>query len=513
VRARVGRAGSRALLLEVPGVTASGLHELANRIHPATNVAAVVPGSESLLILFRATPDLDSLAKRLEEPATTTAERTTRTHHLSVSFAEQDAPDLEEFLHRTSTTREDFLRRLESLPLRARFLGFRAGFAYLDGWPAEWHVPRRPTSRQRVPGGSFACAGSMAGFYPEDSPGGWNLLGRTDAPLWDPWRDPPNLIAAGDEVRIEIAPELARITAPPKQPDGPVLEALADVVSAGQLTSITAATDFSRLVSGLAPGGPFDTEAAASANLAVGNSSTATVLECVLVGPDLLFRRAAVAAWRGTKTEITVDGQATDPLRIEVRTGSRVKIGPLRNGLRGWLAISGGIAGPPPRHRSVPHRLKTGEVLRGAGDETREPLFPRLDRRLDPLLHVIAGPHRIPADILEALESTEWTVTPAIDRTGLHLRAAQLPAPAADLVASTGELPSIGAQFGSVQWHPSGELVALGPDHPVTGGYLQPFTIVDADRWKLAQLRPGDRLRWEIADEPQIEDLEIPTSS
>jgi allophanate hydrolase subunit 2 len=56
------------------------------------------------------------------------------------------------------------------------------------------------------------------------------------------------------------------------------------------------------------------------------------------------------------------------------------------------------------------------------------------------------------------------------------------------------DLPSIGVQFGSVQWHPDGTLVLMGPDHPVTGGYLQPVTVISADRWKLAQLAPGERV-------------------
>lgn len=50
-------------------------------------------------------------------------------------------------------------------------------------------------------------------------------------------------------------------------------------------------------------------------------------------------------------------------------------------------------------------------------------------------------------------------------------------------------------QFGTLQWHPDGTLVAMGPDHPVTGGYLQPATVVWRDLWKLGQLAPGDRVR------------------
>ena len=57
------------------------------------------------------------------------------------------------------------------------------------------------------------------------------------------------------------------------------------------------------------------------------------------------------------------------------------------------------------------------------------------------------------------------------------------------------DLPSCGAQFGTIQWHADGSVVALGPDHPVTGGYLQPATVVSTELWKLAQLAPGDRVK------------------
>ena len=57
------------------------------------------------------------------------------------------------------------------------------------------------------------------------------------------------------------------------------------------------------------------------------------------------------------------------------------------------------------------------------------------------------------------------------------------------------ELPSCGMQFGTLQWHPDGSVVAMGPDHPVTGGYLQPATILSDDLWKLGQVAPGERIR------------------
>ena len=86
-------------------------------------------------------------------------------------------PDLPELLAKTAVSlATTSSQRVATLRLTARYLGFRGGFAYLDGWPEEWSMPRRPTSRP-VARGSFAIAGNVAGFYPIDSPGGWNILG------------------------------------------------------------------------------------------------------------------------------------------------------------------------------------------------------------------------------------------------------------------------------------------------------------------------------------------------
>jgi KipI family sensor histidine kinase inhibitor len=86
---------------------------------------------------------------------------------------------------------------------RVAFVGFAPGFGYLvsDGWPFE--VPRLGAPRPRVPAGSVAIAGAFGGVYPRQSPGGWRLIGRTGATLWDPGSAEPALLAPGRRVRFE----------------------------------------------------------------------------------------------------------------------------------------------------------------------------------------------------------------------------------------------------------------------------------------------------------------------
>lgn len=94
------------------------------------------------------------------------------------------------------------IRAVCAAPLRVAFLGFTPGFAFLTGLPTDLQMPRLPTPRERVPAGSVALGGPWAGVYPRETPGGWRLIGHTDAPLFDLGRPEPVLWRPGDRVRF-----------------------------------------------------------------------------------------------------------------------------------------------------------------------------------------------------------------------------------------------------------------------------------------------------------------------
>ena len=95
-----------------------------------------------------------------------------------------------------------FVDALCGLPLEVAFLGFTPGFAFLTGLPPAFQMPRLTTPRERVPAGSVALGGPWAGVYPRETPGGWRLVGHTDAPLFDLSRPEPLLWQPGDHVRF-----------------------------------------------------------------------------------------------------------------------------------------------------------------------------------------------------------------------------------------------------------------------------------------------------------------------
>jgi allophanate hydrolase subunit 1 len=409
----IAPAGDRAVLLDLGDVTAEELHAANASVQRVRGVVRSIPGHSSLYVIFEGAPDLDAL-RDLRQPPAANRQRPA-THDIPVDF---NGPDLEEFLRHAGITREAFFARIPDVRLIARYLGFRGGFAYLDGWPSEWSMPRRPTSRP-VAAGSFAIAGNVAAFYPIDSPGGWNVLGVTDVDL-------ENAIAPGDELRLERRAGFS----PPPRPRGGLKPALRHEIVAPLATW----TDT-----------PFDDVAATLANHAVGNDAHAPLLECPLVGPRIRFTGDAVIAWCSPALDLSIE---------RVKAGDERAFGRIAGGLRAYLAIGS-------RERPVA-------------------LLTREDRHT---IRARNGPHD------RGLTRVECEVTPQLDRVGIRLRPLQpldVPAPA--------DLKSIGMQCGTVQLHPDGSLVAMGPEHPVTGGYLQPMTVLTAERWKLAQLVPGERV-------------------
>jgi KipI family sensor histidine kinase inhibitor len=113
-----------------------------------------------------------------------------------------DGADLEEVARLTGLSQDDVVAAHTAAPMRVGFGGFAPGFAYLIGGDERLNVPRRAEPRTRVPAGSVGLAGEFSGVYPRESPGGWQLIGRTDAVLWDVDRDPPALLTPGSWVRF-----------------------------------------------------------------------------------------------------------------------------------------------------------------------------------------------------------------------------------------------------------------------------------------------------------------------
>ena len=192
--------GDRALLVEVSGPAEAAAVRAALEGDPLDGQRELVPAARTVLVLLDRPPgDADAALLRrlsldLPPPAAVGP-----VVELPVVF---DGPDLAEVAELTGRTVPALVDDLTALELTVAFGGFAPGFGYLTGLPDDLHVPRRATPRTRVPAGSVGLAGPFAGAYPRSSPGGWQLVGRTDALLFDVDRDPPALLSPGVRVRL-----------------------------------------------------------------------------------------------------------------------------------------------------------------------------------------------------------------------------------------------------------------------------------------------------------------------
>ena len=198
-------AGERALLVEVEDLeTVHRLHAALRALGPP-GVAELVPGYRTLLVV--AGPGqagtLEELAAALPTLELPPAESVAGDPvEIPVRY---DGEDLPEVARLTGLDAEEVVRRHTAPEYTVAFLGFSPGFPYLVGLDPALEVPRRDTPRTSIPAGSVGLAGGQTGIYPTASPGGWQLIGRTEVTLFDPDRHPPALLGPGSRLRFTVA--------------------------------------------------------------------------------------------------------------------------------------------------------------------------------------------------------------------------------------------------------------------------------------------------------------------
>ncbi|WP_410618463.1 5-oxoprolinase subunit B family protein [Amycolatopsis sp. cmx-8-4] len=190
--------GRRAVLVEVDDVLG---YQAALAQAPPLGVEELVPAAQTLLVRFDpAVTSADRLGALLRQVSPVDSQvADTREVVIPVVY---DGEDLAEVAAETGLPVAEVVARHSAGSYVSAFCGFAPGFAYLSGADPVLHVARRSSPRTRIPAGSVAIAGEYSAVYPSASPGGWRLLGRTDAPVWDVERDPPNLLPPGTRVRF-----------------------------------------------------------------------------------------------------------------------------------------------------------------------------------------------------------------------------------------------------------------------------------------------------------------------
>ncbi|GAA3933200.1 urea amidolyase family protein [Microbacterium soli] len=516
---RILTASDRALLVEASDLDEAMRLNLAWEGTPG--VVERIPGARTVLVRFD--PSRIS-ARRLAAVLRETAPTGTRmpaTGEVTIPV-QYDGEDLDEVAAMLGVSTEEVVRRHQRAGWRVAFSGFAPGFGYLIGDDPLFDVARRATPRTRVPAGAVALAGRFTGVYPRSSPGGWQLIGRTEAVMWDIDRDPPALLTPGTSVRFTTA-QRGRIRPAERSAGGDLRENPAGEAGGRSLEVIRPSLQLlvqdpgrpGYAALGVSASGTADRTAMRDANRAVGNPPGAAVLESV-GGAELRFRLDGVVAVAGAIGDLTLmdaDGigrSAPHGAPFAVSRGDGLVIGEPTHGLRSVIAVRGGILAERALGSAAtdtlaglgPAPLRAGDVLR-IGPEPRQAVDPHPLPRALPAsgdlveLEITAGPRDdwfTPAAVA-ALTGQDWTVTPRSDRVGIRLHGEE---PLARAVA--GELPSEGAVTGALQVPADGQPVLFLADHPLTGGYPIIAALTDRCLDLAGQLPPGARIRFRRVD-------------
>ncbi len=513
--------GERAILAEVDDLArVLGLHA-ALAASPPAGVDDLVPAARTVLVAFDPARIAPAAVRAWILSVGQTPPDATAPGALVEIPTRYDGPDLEETAALLGIRPADLVARHAGAEWTVAFTGFAPGFAYLvsDAWPHD--VPRLAQPRTRVPAGSIGLAGGFSGAYPRETPGGWRLIGTTDAPLFIPDAADPVLLAPG--ARVRFVPQRAAVSAAgatatggdsasggadaaaaSSVPEIPSRLPALRIVAPGALATVQDLGRPGRAALGVARSGALDRGALRIANRLVGNAEDAAGVEIVLGGFRAVAERDTWVAVTGALGDLHLDGRAVDAYTpVFLPAGAELSIGVARGGARFVLAVRGGVTGPETlgsRSTDVlaslgPPALRAGDVLRAGEASHPMPVvdvFPWSVPEASIDVDLAPGPRAdwfTPAARRTLGEAT-WTVSRDADRVGIRLDG-----PALERVRHD-ELPSEGMRPGALQVPPHGRPVVLLADGPVTGGYPVIAVVTDAALDRLAQVRPGDRVRF-----------------
>ena len=452
-----------------------------------------------------------------------------------------DGEDLEALAVSTGLAVDEVRRRHADIDYTVLMLGFAPGFPYLGTVDPRLVVGRRAIPRVRVPHGAVAIAGGMTCIYPGGTAGGWHVLGRTDLRLFDAAEASPATLAPGDRVRFVPVDRLEpdeRACGPDARAEG--LTGGLTVLRGGASTTVQDLGRWGFQALGVPVSGACDADALRWANRAVGNPDGAAGLEVAAVGPELRVEQNTVVAYTGADMDAHIDGRPMsvgEP--VVARQGAVIRCGQTRGGLRGYLAIAGGLDVPivlASRSTCLPggfggiagRTLRAGDRVaigraRDAAHEGRvwpeSHLAPTVSSRPpssgmetshvaqrreatarrvagEPVrLRVLPGPQRaaVGESHLARLLSGTFQVSAQLNRVACRLqgRPTSLPVPFDDMVP-------VGTVPGAVQVTPAGDLLVLLADRQTTGGYPQVLSVIGADLGSASQLCPGDAVQFAL---------------
>ncbi|PYE42844.1 KipI family sensor histidine kinase inhibitor [Rhizobium sp. PP-F2F-G20b] len=470
---------------------------------PVPGIADMVPAARTLMIRFH--PGATTPKALAREVATRDlSARIAPSDKLVEIPVRYDGEDLADVADLTGLSVEEVVRRHVESEFTVAFCGFAPGFGYLVGGDPALHVPRRQSPRTRIPAGAVALAGAFSGVYPQESPGGWQIIGVTPEKMWDLARDTPALFQPGYRVRFYDLAKRADTAAAPVATATGVASAEAPggvsfTVLAAPMPALFQDTGrFGQTGQGVSSAGALDQGAFHAANRVVGNPPGATCLEITLGGFSVAVSGRTVIGVAGAPCPIEIRdaegrvhlGETYRPISLE--PGDVVTLGQAPKGMRSYLAVRGGfdvtpvlgststdtlaVVGPDPVTKGAVLKVNsdTSDLTSVSLEETPAFAHPGSDDVVT--LDVVMGPRSdwFTQAGIDTLSSQLFRMTPQSNRVGIRL-SGDIPLERKD----KAELPSEGTAIGAIQVPHSGQPVLFLADHPLTGGYPVIATVAE----------------------------------
>lgn len=507
----------RSLLVELDDLEQTLSLFDAMRADPVPGIADIIPAARTLMVRTEPGGSADAalagaILARRPAPGTLPDARAGDTVELPVRYDGEDLPEIARLM---DLTEAEVIAAHQAATWQVAFCGFAPGFAYMSGNDPRFDLPRRSSPRTRIPAGSVALAGRFCGVYPRETPGGWQLLGRTETPMWDLGREPPALLQPGMRCRFvdrgaKIHPSAAVAAPAPASPARAVTAGLRILATAFPITFQDEGRP-GQTGQGVSGSGAMDIGALRRANRAVGNPSDAAALEITL-GPVRLRAECAMELALTGAARASIAGRPVPQgAAFALDAGDEVLIAPPQSGMRSYLANRGGFDVAPVLGSAStdtlafigPKALAAGDVIAPAGRPVAATGAPETPPDLPGPgdlveLPVTLGPRAdwFTPEMIRHFLTQEWVVTPNSSRVGIRLEGAH-PVTRED----ARELQSEGTESGAIQIPHSGQPVLFLADHPLTGGYPVIATLRPEVLDLAGQIPPGARIRF-AADKP-----------
>ncbi len=463
---------------------------------------------------------------------------------IPVCYEDQEfAPDLEKVCAHAKMTKEDVIRLHSASEYLIYMMGFLPGFPYLGGMDERLNTPRLESPRTKIPAGSLAIGGAQTGLYPVESPGGWNIIGRTPLKLFDLSRNPQFLYRAGDKIRFvpvsrqefdsfdeeswlkkqlgAPASNAASVTAPCKKETFACGGGI-KILEAGLLTTVQDSGTRGFQKYGISQSGAMDMTSFRLANRLCGNDQNAACLETTLSGPTFTFVNECDFALTGAVFEAaSLDGQHIEMnKKYHVAAGSKLSCGFASKGLRSYIAFSGGILVPEffeSRSTNLKsksggyygRKLQAGDQLalgykkegRALGQEAEKTEEAALEAEVTVFPGEIltlkcqksSQTDFFDEECLKRFTSLVYTIAPQSDRMGIRFTGESLNCGKTDIISDAIPL-------GAVQITSAGLPVVMTSDRQTTGGYAKIACVKKESMCRLAQALPGTKVRFNLEE-------------